>query len=235
MKYIYLHWNRDDSRLLIIFFSFYAYNNNSRDSFLFTSFNLSGDSLHIFILTVKTFEKNFTWAVIIICIFRVAVECKRNRTPVPRSSIFLPSFKMCALSSCSSTRRFYFFVVRCRYRNPFSLLVRVIRGFKTAFHHQTLQRSWRERCHCERRRERRRRRLRRRRRQWWRREKNFSCWKDRPNASTRIVRRVLMDYPSTRKPVDQREFIVTAFPIDVYSYLDKRLDIDVMLSAWLIQ
>ncbi|CAL1682391.1 unnamed protein product [Lasius platythorax] len=51
--------------------------------------------------------------------------------------------------------------------------------------------------------------------------------KDRPNGSTRIVRRVLMDYPSTRKPVDQREFIVTAFTIDVYSYLDKRLDIDV--------
>lgn len=39
-----------------------------------------------------------------------------------------------------------------------------------------------------------------------------------------------MDYSSTRKPVDQREFIVTAFAIDVYSYLDKRLDIDVMLE-----
>lgn len=36
-----------------------------------------------------------------------------------------------------------------------------------------------------------------------------------------------MDYLSRRKPVDQREFIVTAFAIDVYSYVDKRLDIDV--------
>lgn len=40
-----------------------------------------------------------------------------------------------------------------------------------------------------------------------------------------------MDYPSTRKPVDQREFIVTAFAIDVYNYLDKGLDIDVMLEC----
>lgn len=121
------------------------------------------------------FEKNFTWAVIIICIFRVSVECKRNRTPVPR--FHLSPFRVCALSPCSSSLRFYFFfVARCRYRNPFSLLVRVIRGFKTAFHHQTLERSWRERCHCGRRRERRRRRLRQGRRKWRRREKNFSCW-----------------------------------------------------------
>lgn len=34
----------------------------------------------------------------------------------------------------------FFFVARCLYRNPFSLLVRVIRGFKTAFHHQD---TWR--------------------------------------------------------------------------------------------
>lgn len=94
-----------------------------------------------------------------------------------RASIFLP-LEYALPSLYSSTRHFYFFVAWCRYRNPFSLLVRVIRGFKTAFHHQTLQRSWRERCHCERRRERRRRRLWRGRRRWRRREKkNFSCWK----------------------------------------------------------
>lgn len=57
----------------------------------------------------------------------------------------LPSFYLQRMrsisSSCSSLLVvFIFFVARCRYRNPFSLLVRVIRGFKTAFHHQTLQR-----------------------------------------------------------------------------------------------
>lgn len=58
----------------------------------------------------------------------------------------------------------------------------------------------------------------------------------RPNSSTRIVRWVLMDYSSKRKPVDQRKFIVTAFAVDVYSYLDKRLDIDVMSThAWSMQ
>lgn len=40
-----------------------------------------------------------------------------------------------------------------------------------------------------------------------------------------------MDYPSTRKPVDQREFIATAFAIDVRSYLDKHLDVDVTCSC----
>lgn len=96
----------------------------------------------------------------------------------------------------------------------------MIRGFKTAFHHPTLEKSGTE-------------------------EGDATVEKDgddesdesagkssragncRPNSSTRIVRRVLMDYPSRRKPVDQREFIVTAFAIDVYSYLDKRLDVDV--------
>lgn len=78
-------------------------------------------------------------------------------------------------------------------------------------------------------------RLRRGRRQWRRLEKNSSRagWDRarRPNGSTRIARRVLMDYPSTRKPVDQRrEFIVTVFPIDAYSYLDKRLNINLMLE-----
>lgn len=67
-------------------------------------------------------------------------------------------------------------------------------------------------------------------------EKTSRTGNCRPNSSTRIVRRVLMDYLSRRKPVDQREFIVTAFAIDVYSYLDKRLDIDVTSAhAWPIQ
>jgi hypothetical protein len=52
----------------------------------------------------------------------------------------------------------------------------------------------------------------------------------RSNSSTRIVRRILMDYMSRRQPVDQWKFIVTAFAIDIYSYLDKRLDVDVTLE-----
>lgn len=66
--------------------------------------------------------------------------------------------------------------------------------------------------------------------------KTFRAGNCRSNSWTRIVRRVLMDYLSRRKPVDQRKFIVTAFAIDVYSYLDKRLDIDVISAhAWPIQ
>lgn len=115
---------------------------------------------------------------------------------------------------------FYLFVVRCLYRNPFSLLVRVIRGFKTAFHHQTLQESLKKAMALPP-------------------AKTpttttmtvtksvqSSRDRERPNSSTRIVRRVLMDYPLARKLVDQREFIATAFAIDVCSYLAKRLDVD---------
>lgn len=172
------------------------------------------------------FEKNFTWAVIIICIFRVSVECKRNRTPVPR--FHLSPFRVCALSPCSSSLRFYFFL------SPDAaieiLLACSFEWFEVLKRH-SITRHLRDPEESDaiaeedgndddddydkdddsdegaRR--------------------TSRAGKDRPNGSTRIVRRVLMDYPSTRKPVDQREFIVTAFTIDVYSYLDKRLDIDV--------
>jgi len=68
-----------------------------------------------------------------------------SRATFLRSSF---SLQLAPRISCIFLHSFYFFVARCLYRNPFSLLVRVIRGFKTAFHHQTLQRSWRGWCHC---------------------------------------------------------------------------------------
>lgn len=64
-------------------------------------------------------------------------EKSRRCSALPRSPPSSPS--PLALSLSLSFVFFYLFVVRCLYRNPFSLLVRVIRGFKTAFHHQTLQ------------------------------------------------------------------------------------------------
>jgi len=82
-----------------------------------------------------------------------------------------------------------------------SLLVRVIRGFKTTFHHSILEKSWRGRCRW----------VEWRRwggwRKWRKRGENFSC-RELPNSSMWIVRWVLMDYPSRRKPVNQRKFIM---------------------------
>lgn len=113
-----------------------------------------------------------------------------------------------------------------------SLLVRVIRGFKTAFHHPTLEKSWRGCRWVERSRTETTRGI----TKVTKARRKLLVPGELPNSSTRIVRWVLMDYPLRRKPVNQRKFIVTAFAIDVYSYLGRRLDIDVMSThAWPIQ
>lgn len=107
------------------------------------SIYVTEDFLYIFIKQPKPWKRDFTWAVVIICISRIgwtpieiALVFRVSPAPFSSRASYLPSF----------TSPLFFVNARCLYRNPFSLLVRVIRGFKTAFHHPTLEKSWRG-CH----------------------------------------------------------------------------------------
>jgi len=161
-------------------------------------------------------------ASVIIRIFRLAVEYDRNPTPVPRffGHFFLFNiFPLSVLFIFSSPDASIEILLACSFE-WFEVLKRhsITRHFRDPEE---------DRCHCR-----------------GKRETTTTMTtvtktrgellmpeNGRSNSSTRIVRRVLMDYMSRRKPVDQREFIVTAFAIDIYSYLDKRLDVDVTLKC----
>lgn len=166
-------------------------------------------------------------ATVIICIFRIAVEYEINRTSVPcffSHLLFFSTSLLPVLFIFSSPDASIEILLVCSFE-WFEVLKRrsITRHLRDSEEEDAIaeedgrrRRWWR--------------------RQWRKRRENFSCrGNGRSNSSTRIVRRVLIDYLSRRKPVDQQEFIVirdTAFAIDIYSYLDERLvDVDVTLGC----
>lgn len=119
----------------------FTWHNNPEDSFRFVSFNLCRRGLLVYSRqTTETFG------------VRSHAGCRnhphfRNRRLNAAAEIALVFRASPAPFSSRASHLLLVpftpppFFCQCLYRNPFSLLVRVIRGFKTAFHHPTLEKS----------------------------------------------------------------------------------------------
>lgn len=168
-------------------------------------------SVYICILFLYKRQKYLARVIVIICIF--IVKCKRHRIPV-RRFFAKPSFSSHRISHILFSSSFFLspdasieILLACSFE-WFEVLKRrsITRHFRNPEESDAIAEEDGNDDSDE------------------SAERTFRVGNGRPNSSTRIVQRVLMDYSLGRKLVDQREFIA-AFAIDVCSCLNKRLDV----------